>query len=512
MKISTKLIALAAVSLLGVIFVSGLALYSLDEALTKSRHEQVTLLLEKARHLVNYYRQLEASGNMTRAAAQAAARTAITQLNASTSSYYWATTPEGICFIHPDPKFIGAKTNGNKTTDGELDRIAYAKGVANGGVALVNLLIKRKGTDEQERKLQGVVAIPDWDWWIGTGFLYRDINQTFWHLADELLLAAMLIVIATSMAGWLVKRSVQNAIGGEPGDAAAFAGRIAAGDLTATVVLRDADNSSLMYKLGEMKDRLHDLVDKIQNSSSSIATGASEIARGNEDLSHRTEQQASSLEETASAMEQLTSIVKDNANNAIQAGELATVASQAVIAGGMAVDEVVSTMQAINDSSQKIVDIIGVIDSIAFQTNILALNAAVEAARAGEQGRGFAIVAGEVRSLAQRSSTAAKEIQVLLDDSVKKVVVGSKLAARSGATMAEVVESVKRVSHMVAEIGIASREQSEGIDQINMAINQLDQVTQKNSALVEEAAASAELLDSEVHGLRAAVSVFKLEK
>ena len=242
-----------------------------------------------------------------------------------------------------------------------------------------------------------------------------------------------------------------------------------------------------------------------------INTAANEISSGNNDLSVRTEQQASSLQKTASSMEELAGTVRQNADNAKQANQLATAASQVAIKGGEAVSDVVTTMSAINDSARKIEDIISVIDGIAFQTNILALNAAVEAARAGEQGRGFAVVAGEVRNLAQRSASAAKEIKELIADSVSKTAEGTKQVETAGQTMDEIVTSVKRVSDIIAEISAASNEQSHGIDQVNNAVNSMDETTQQNAALVEEAAAAAESLVEQANALADAVSVFKLD-
>jgi len=284
------------------------------------------------------------------------------------------------------------------------------------------------------------------------------------------------------------------------------------GDLTETI------SNEYFGTFGQLKDdsnttveNLKELISGIKTAVDSISTAAKEIAAGNTDLSQRTEEQASSLEETASSMEELASTVKQNAENAKQANQLASAASVVAIKGGTVVGEVVHTMSAINESSRKIVDIISVIDGIAFQTNILALNAAVEAARAGEQGRGFAVVAGEVRNLAQRSAAAAKEIKQLISDSVENVKGGTRQVEEAGKTMEDIVTSVKRVTDIMAEIAAASAEQSSGIDQVNQAVTQMDEVTQQNAALVEEAAAAAESLEEQANGLADSVSVFKLD-
>ncbi len=306
---------------------------------------------------------------------------------------------------------------------------------------------------------------------------------------------------------WLA-RSVMQPLG----EAIFIAETVASGDLSKEFETeRGGDFGRLLRGMGEMEDTLTDVVTRIKASTDSIVVASREIAAGNQDLSSRTEEQASSLEQTAASMEELTSTVKQNADNARQANQLALSASEVAVKGGDVVSQVVDTMASINASSKKIVDIIGVIDGIAFQTNILALNAAVEAARAGEQGRGFAVVAAEVRNLAQRSAAAAKEIKGLIDDSVGKVDAGSALVGEAGKTMEEIVGSVKRVTDIIGEITAASHEQTQGIEQINQAITQMDQVTQQNAALVEEASAAAQSMQEQAGKLSQVVGTFKLD-
>ena len=318
---------------------------------------------------------------------------------------------------------------------------------------------------------------------------------------------ALLVIVAVAGMGLMLTRKLIASLK----EAVKIAQTVAAGDLTYNIVVTSKDETGqLLQALKEMNDSLILIVGQVRTGTDTIATASGQIASGNLDLSARTEQQASSLEETASSMEELTSTVKQNAANAQQANELAESASDVALKGGAVVSQVIRTMGSIDDSAKKIVDIIGVIDGIAFQTNILALNAAVEAARAGEQGRGFAVVASEVRNLAQRSAAAAKEIKTLIGNSVEQVEAGSKLVNQAGATMNEVVASVKRVTDIISDITTAGREQSSGIEQINQAVTQMDTVTQQNAALVEEAAAAASSLQDQAGTLAQLVSVFKI--
>ena len=320
------------------------------------------------------------------------------------------------------------------------------------------------------------------------------------------LIGAIALFIGVIFA-WSITRSITIPLN----SAVSVTNRVAAGDLTSNIDSNEKDEiGQLLTALKEMNASLASTVGKVRIGTDMIAVASSEIATGNADLSSRTESQASSLEQTASSMEQLTDTVRQNADHARQANQLAVSASGVAVKGGGVVNQVVETMGSIKASSNKIVDIIGVIDGIAFQTNILALNAAVEAARAGEQGRGFAVVASEVRNLAQRSAAAAKEIKSLISDSVEKVDVGSQLVDDAGKTMDEIVSSVKRVADIMKEITAASQEQSAGIEEVNQAIGQMDEMTQQNAALVEQAAAAAESLQDQAVTLAQAVSIFKL--
>ena len=339
---------------------------------------------------------------------------------------------------------------------------------------------------------------------------YREADQRYTTLRT-----IFLAVLAGGLAfallfGYSVIRSISRQLGGEPAQASLLAQNVADGDLTTEVRIQSGDARSLMAHLKVMQDRLTEVVGTVRQNAEGVATASAQIAQGNADLSSRTEEQASALEQTAASMEELSSTVKQNADNARQGNQLAQSASAVAVRGGEVVGQVVDTMKGINASSRKIADIISVIDGIAFQTNILALNAAVEAARAGEQGRGFAVVASEVRSLAGRSAEAAKEIKSLISDSVQRVEQGTALVDQAGATMTEVVGSIRRVSDIMGEISAASTEQSAGVSQVGEAVTQMDQATQQNAALVEESAAAAESLRAQAQQLVQVVAVFKL--
>jgi len=326
-------------------------------------------------------------------------------------------------------------------------------------------------------------------------------------LTISVTLAALAIA---AVSGWWLVRAIVHELGAEPAQAADLARRVAAGDLNVAVTLRDGDTRSLMAQLQAMQVNLRRVVSDVRQNSDSVATASAQIAQGNGDLSSRTEHQASALQQTAASMEQLSTTVRQNADNAGEADRLARGASEIARQGGDVVERAVATMKGINDSSRRIADIIGVIDGIAFQTNILALNAAVEAARAGESGRGFAVVAGEVRGLAKRSADAAREIKSLIHASVDRVESGTQLVDQMGSTMNDIVGSIGRVAAIVGEISTASAEQSSGVAQVGEAIRQMDDVTQQNAALVEQSAAAADSLRQQADKLVQAVAVFRL--
>ncbi|WP_088166815.1 methyl-accepting chemotaxis protein [Delftia sp. K82] len=391
----------------------------------------------------------------------------------------------------------------------ETMRQAGDLGLANQGDAARDLIMGRLRS-LQTTYFDAVEALVDYQ----KAQTQATVDGSLRRVAEDGVAMLVLTLLAAALGGlvaWMITRTVKQQLGGEPSYAAGVARQIAQGDLSVRVQLAPGDTSSLLRAMEDMRAGLARVVADVRQSSESIATGASQIASGNADLSQRTEEQASNLEQTAASMEEMNATVKLNADTVRTATQLAASSSQAATGGGKIVDRVVATMEQITASSRKIEDIIGVIDSIAFQTNILALNAAVEAARAGEQGRGFAVVASEVRSLAQRSAGAAKEIKALIGESVSKVDEGSGLVSETGSAMKDIVQQAQRVADLIGEIGAATAEQADGVAQVGDAVVQLDQVTQQNAALVEESAAAAASLNAQAARLVDLVSLFKLD-
>jgi methyl-accepting chemotaxis protein len=453
-----------------------------------------------------------AAGKLTVAAAQLQARSALNTMRYGADGYIAIVGMDGHAIQNP----------GNPGMDGKDMRcIVDANGVhvfreivqtaaSPAGAGFLAYLWLRPGQANPSAKLARIVAYKPWGWVLVSGLYVDDIDAAFYAALTQALLVLALLCAVLAAIVVAVNRSLQRAIGGSPEYAAGVAMQIAARDLSVPVQTAPQDRSSLLFAMKTMHENLAQMIGAIRSSADTIATAAAQIAAGNMDLSSRTEAQASALEETAASMEQLTQAVALNADNAGQANTLAVSAADIARRGGGAVGQVVATMDAIHGSAGRIVPIIGVIEGIAFQTNILALNAAVEAARAGDQGRGFAVVASEVRNLAQRSAAAAREIKVLIEASVTSIGAGTEIAGRAGATMEEVVASVTRVNAVVAAIADASSEQRTGIGHVNTAITDMDAVTQQNAALVEEAAAAAGSMRDQAAALSAMVSSFTL--
>ncbi|MDR3369685.1 methyl-accepting chemotaxis protein [Rhodoferax sp.] len=374
---------------------------------------------------------------------------------------------------------------------------------------------RRLFTGKTERLFKASMSAIDQEWAFKSSvaaLLTEKGNATYKLSVSMLAIACALALASGVAAAVVVVRSIARQMGGEPAEVARIALSIAEGDLTQQVQTRPGDHSSVMAAMATMRERLASLVGEVSQSSDSIATGSAEIATGNLDLSHRTEDQASDLQQTVSAMEQLTQTVKHNADTAEEANRLAASASTTAVAGGQAVAQVVTTMQGIAASSRTINDITGVIDGIAFQTNILALNAAVEAARAGEQGRGFAVVASEVRSLAHRSAEAAKEIKKLVSDNVGKVEIGARQVDEAGLSIQAIVTQVQHVSELIHDIHSATAQQYQGISDVGSAVARIDQVTLQNAALVEQSSAAADSLRTQATRLAEVVGQFRLNR
>ncbi|WP_050466027.1 methyl-accepting chemotaxis protein [Herbaspirillum chlorophenolicum] len=499
-----SLIALFAISIFSAVTMRNIRL--------EERKNDLTNIGQTALSLVKGYGAQADSGALSKEEAQKRAIAAVKSIRYGTDGYFSVSTSKQIIVMHPiKPELDGKDLSNFKDPAGTLLFVEISKAGASPEGGFVNYLWPKVGASAPVPKTSFVVAYRPWDWNMTTGAYTDDINAAFMRTLWQMIALFAVVSLALVSLVVYINRGIMRTIGGDPARAADVANRIAQGDLTPNIETRPGDTGSLLFSVRSMRDSLLSTISNIKISADTIATASGEIASGNLDLSGRTEQQAGSLEETASAMEELTSTVKQNADNARQANQLAESASEVAIQGGSVVSQVVQTMEGITESSRKIADIIGVIDGIAFQTNILALNAAVEAARAGEQGRGFAVVASEVRSLAQRSASAAKEIKALIDDSVAKVDTGSKLVEQAGATMTEVVASVKRVTDIVGEISSASQEQSAGIAEVGSAISQMDESTQQNAALVEQAAAAAQSLQDQASTLAGLVSSFRID-
>ncbi len=517
LSFKAKILLMLATALLAVLAMASIALLQERRLILEARQETLATAVQSAHSIVMAYKAKADSGAMPVQEAQAAAREAVRLSRYGgpdgRSEYFYIWTLDSRGVMHPiKPEWEGQDMTA-KLKDGTgmdlLRQITDALAASPTGKVFVPAMFPRPGEQALVPKLQYAARVDGWNWFVGSGLYMDDVDAAVRQALVKDLALVALVMLLVAAVGWAVLRSVLRQIGGDPVQAMQVMSEVARGHLDTPIP--PSVPGSLLDGLAQMVGSLRRLVAEVRSASDSIATAAAEIAQGNNDLAHRTEDTASNLQATASSMSQLTGTVRQTSDSAQTANQLASSAAQVAARGGDVVAQVVQTMQEINAGSSKISDITGVIDSIAFQTNILALNAAVEAARAGEQGRGFAVVAAEVRQLAQRSAAAAKEITALIQASVHKVESGTQLVGSAGSTMGEIVTSVQRVSDIIGEIGAATAEQTQGITQVSTAMNQLDQMTQQNSALVEESTAAAESLREQALKLTQVVALFRLD-
>lgn len=510
-SVSKRLGALVVSAILGVVVLGVVFLNSEKNAILQEHQNSIKNAVELTNTLVEHYQKLVAESKMNEADAKQAALTAVKNLRFGDNGYVWINDLHPRMVMHPIlPAMDGQDLSDNKDPKGKLLYVEMRDLAKSKGGGYVSYLWPKPNSSTPVDKIAYVKLNAQWSWVIGTGVYLDTIDAVVYKSAVQLLIVVSVLSLLLFGLGFFISRGLVKQLGCEPQYAVDITSAIASGDLTVHIEIDTKNDTSLLYSIFSMRNSLRDIIREVRKGTDAIATSSTEIAQGNMDLSARTESQSSALEQTAASMLTLTDAVKLNSSHARNANQMAASASSVAVKGGTVVNNVIDTMSEINSSSQKIVDIISVIDGIAFQTNILALNAAVEAARAGEQGRGFAVVASEVRSLAQRSASAAKEIKTLISDSVDNVKRGTELVDQAGATMKEIVESVEHVTHIMEEITKASDEQASGIEQVNVAIREMDDVTQQNAALVEQAAAAASAMQEQAGALTQVVHMFKM--
>jgi methyl-accepting chemotaxis protein len=511
LSLAKRLATLIVSAISGIIILTFAFLYTENTLIRNERQDSVKHTVEMAYTLVEHYQQLATQAKMSEPEAKQAAMAAIKSLRYGKGDYVWLNDMHPTMVMHPiKPELDGKDLTEIKDPAGKYLFVDMVNAVKAHGEDFVYYSWPRPGSDKPVPKVSYVKLFSPWGWIIGSGVYIDGVESSIIERSIQVAIGTITLALLLFVLGYLISHGLRNQLGCEPQYAMELTKAIAAGDLTVHIELDQSNQESLLYSIFTMRNSLRDIIREVRKGTESILISSQEIATGNMDLSSRTESQASSLEETSASMLTLMDTVHQNSSNARNANQLAASASEVALKGGTVVNEVVSTMSEINTSSQKIVDIISVIDGIAFQTNILALNAAVEAARAGEQGRGFAVVASEVRSLAQRSASAAKEIKLLINDSVENVKRGTQLVDQAGGTMQEIVASVKDVSNIMTGITQSTDEQASGIEQVNEAIKSMDEVTQQNAALVEEAAAAAAAMQDQATTLSEVVRMFKM--
>lgn len=476
----------------------------------QAREHALSDQVATATSLIQSYHDRAEKGEFTEAEAQQRALHALSALRWNNGTGYVYVFDSGLIMrMHPImPQRTGKSIHDDADATGKYFYRDMLAADQRDGHGLTEYLWSMPGSTGNKAKMTYTYWYKPWDLHVAAGAYFVDIDAQFRQMLLGSLLRAALVGLLVILVVWESMRSIRRSIGGEPGVALSMASRIADGDLRGDTL--QATPGSLLDALGRMRTKLTDIVGEVQRGAQAVSSAAQQIAQGNDDLSHRTQEQASSLEETAASMEEMTSTVKQSADNAGHASQLAVAMRNQAEQGGEVASQASVAMQAIRQASGQIADIVSLIDEIAFQTNLLALNAAVEAAHAGEHGHGFAVVATEVRNLAQRSARAAKEIKALINDSVDKVQAGSQLVDSSGRALTGIMGSIRKVTDIVNEIAAASQEQSAGIEQVNRAVTQMDEVTQQNAALVEEAAAAARAMQEQADRLQAQMGYFRV--
>ncbi|WEN14581.1 methyl-accepting chemotaxis protein [Rhodanobacter sp. AS-Z3] len=512
MSLNARVALVVAAVIAGLVTLTVLGAFATRARQMQGLEDTLRSTIEASSSVANGFHERAVKGEFSEVEAQKLALAQISEMRWNKGAgYIFVFDTDLVMRMHPlRPNWTGKDVSAETDANGMQHYRLMSEGDVKAGHDLITYVQKMPDGSTKDKVTYSQLFKP-WNLNLAAGAYYDDINAQFRESLEVHLAEAGAIAFLVTLLVWLSMSSIRKSIGGEPDFALSMAARIANGDLNKDDGGKTFAEGSLLGELVRMRDKLISIVAEVQEGSDAVSTAARQIAKGNDDLSQRTQEQASSLEETAASMEEMTSTVKQNAENASFASQLASGAREQAERGGKVAAQAVAAMGEINASSRKIADIVGLIDEIAFQTNLLSLNAAVEAARAGEQGRGFAVVASEVRNLSQRSASAAKEIKGLINESVEKVQAGSELVDQSGTALADIVDSVKKVTDIVAEIAAASQEQSTGIDQVNRAVMQMDEVTQQNAALVEEASAAARAMQDQAGELQRQMTFFRLD-